>query len=84
MYVSRSPYPFPSHPCFLDNHIYGFDPHDDSDYLTISGNTCYNNGETSKPYHGLRQEATSCSRKKYMQLQQHRTIVLATERRREC
>ncbi|CAM9902640.1 unnamed protein product [Ectocarpus sp. 4 AP-2014] len=27
-----------------DNHVYGFDPHDDSDYLTISGNTCYNNG----------------------------------------
>ena len=29
-----------------DNVQYGFDPHDDSDYLTISGNTCYNNGET--------------------------------------
>ncbi|CAM9948653.1 unnamed protein product [Ectocarpus sp. 12 AP-2014] len=27
-----------------DNHVYGFDPHDDSDYLTITGNTCYNNG----------------------------------------
>ncbi|CAM9601879.1 unnamed protein product [Pylaiella littoralis] len=27
-----------------DNHVYGFDPHDDSDYLTISGNTCYDNG----------------------------------------
>ncbi|CAN0315581.1 unnamed protein product, partial [Hapterophycus canaliculatus] len=27
-----------------DNHVYGFDPHDDSDYLTISGNTCFGNG----------------------------------------
>ena len=33
---------------FLDNHVYGFDPHDDSDYLTISGNTCYNNGEAGR------------------------------------
>ena len=28
-----------------DNHVYGFDPHDDSDYLTITDNTCFNNGE---------------------------------------
>ncbi|CAM9340651.1 unnamed protein product, partial [Sphacelaria rigidula] len=27
-----------------DNWQYGFDPHDDSDYLTIARNTCYNNG----------------------------------------
>ena len=45
------PLPLLRHPvsclsCFLDNHVYGFDPHDDSDYLTISGNTCYDNGET--------------------------------------
>ncbi|CAM9195373.1 unnamed protein product, partial [Ectocarpus sp. 8 AP-2014] len=26
-----------------DNHQYGFDPHDDSDYLTISHNVVYNN-----------------------------------------
>ena len=26
-----------------DNHQYGFDPHDDSDYLTIAGNEVYNN-----------------------------------------
>lgn len=26
-----------------DNHQYGFDPHDDSDYLTISGNEVYDN-----------------------------------------
>lgn len=26
-----------------DNHQYGFDPHDDSDYLTISHNTVWNN-----------------------------------------
>ncbi|CAM9629201.1 unnamed protein product [Pylaiella littoralis] len=26
-----------------DNHQYGFDPHDDSDYLTISNNLVYNN-----------------------------------------
>lgn len=27
-----------------DNHVYGFDPHDDSDYLTIHNNTVWNNG----------------------------------------
>ena len=27
-----------------DNHQYGFDPHDDSDYLTIANNEVYNNG----------------------------------------
>ena len=26
-----------------DNHQYGFDPHDDSDYLTIARNTVWNN-----------------------------------------
>ena len=26
-----------------DNHQYGFDPHDDSDYLTIVNNKVYNN-----------------------------------------
>ena len=26
-----------------DNHQYGFDPHDDSDYLTIANNEVYNN-----------------------------------------
>ena len=31
-----------------DNSGYGFDPHDDSDFLTIHDNTVYNNG-----YHGI-------------------------------
>ena len=31
-----------------DNTAYGFDPHDDSDFLTIHDNTVYNNG-----YHGI-------------------------------
>lgn len=34
-----------------DNWQYGFDPHDDSDYLTISGNECYNNGESLRCWH---------------------------------
>lgn len=29
----------------LDNVMYGFDPHDDSDYLTIHGNDVWGNGE---------------------------------------
>ncbi|CAM9939118.1 unnamed protein product [Scytosiphon promiscuus] len=28
-----------------DNYVYGFDPHDDSDYLTIRNNTVWNNGK---------------------------------------
>ena len=31
-----------------DNSGYGFDPHDDSDFLTIHDNTVYNNG-----FHGI-------------------------------
>ena len=31
-----------------DNHGYGFDPHDDSDFLSIHDNEVYNNG-----YHGI-------------------------------
>lgn len=38
---------------FPDNHVYGFDPHDDSDYLTISGNTCYNNGKAAAVGEGV-------------------------------
>lgn len=29
--------------CHPDNHQYGFDPHDDSDYLTIADNDVYDN-----------------------------------------
>lgn len=33
-----------------DNHQYGFDPHDDSDYLTIANNKVYNNVNHGKCY----------------------------------
>lgn len=33
-----------------DNHQYGFDPHDDSDYLTISGNEVWNNVNHGKHF----------------------------------
>lgn len=33
---------------WADNHIYGFDPHDDSDFITIQGNTVWNNGENGR------------------------------------
>ena len=36
-----------------DNHGYGFDPHDDSDNVEITGNTVYNNG-----WHGISKGAT--------------------------
>ncbi len=32
-----------------DNHQYGFDPHDDSDYLTIADNEVYNNFNHGEP-----------------------------------
>lgn len=36
--------------CLLaDNVEYGFDPHDDSDYLIIHGNDVWGNGENSSP-----------------------------------
>lgn len=36
-----------------DNVEYGFDPHDDSDYLTIHGNDVWGNGENSSPTFAL-------------------------------
>ncbi|CAM9805394.1 unnamed protein product, partial [Discosporangium mesarthrocarpum] len=34
-----------SHNMMHDNWLYGFDPHDDSDYLTIHNNSVWNNGK---------------------------------------
>ena len=55
-----------------DNTAYGFDPHDDSDYLTIHDNVVYNNGNhgiiASKRCNGVSIQVCLQSAKQYRDL----------------
>lgn len=46
-----------------DNVEYGFDPHDDSDYIHIVGNDVWGNGELSRlGYNTLHYDLDTCTR----------------------